>query len=445
MTSGAIRPLIIRFALPLVAGNLFQQLYNTIDCIIVGNYVGKEALAAIGSTGSLINAVIGFFMGLSAGGGVVISQFFGAHKTDCVRRTVHTMMLSGMIAGAALIFFGHLAAPPILRFMRTPDDVFEMASSYLTIYFSGAFFQMVYNVASGILRALGDSARPLYFLVASSAVNVALDFLFVVGLGWGIQGAAHATVASQAVAMALVLLVMVKSDDVYSLRLAELRVHADSLVRVLRQGLPGGIQMSVTAFSNVFVMSYINRFGSACMAGWSCFSKIDQISLLPIQSVSLSVTTFTGQNYGAGNMKRVREGVLTALRLAFMWNVLLVAVFELLPGQLVGMFNRDAGVLYYGTFFLRVGAPFYVFRVFNQVFAGILRGMGNALAPTVVMLSGFVVFRQLYLLVVTGITDSFVPVSLVYPAGWCLSGLLMPAAYALHMRRTRRNVHRDGA
>ena len=438
MTTGAISPLIVRFAFPLIAGNLFQQLYNTVDCIIVGNYVGKEALAAIGSTGSLINAVIGFFMGLSAGGSVVISQYFGAHDIPAVRRTVHTMIAGSMIAGIFLIFFGHIAAPVILRCMHTPEDVFSMADSYLAIYFSGAFFQLLYNVASGILRALGDSTRPLYFLIVSSVVNVALDFLFVVGFKWGISGAAYATVISQCVSMILVLFVMIRTKECYSLRLKEMHIHAESLKRVLKLGLPGGIQMAITAFSNVFVQSYINHFGSACMAGWASFNKIDQVSLLPIQSISLATTTFTGQNYGAKNMQRVKSGWRVSLALAFAGTTMLIFVFELFPHQLVGMFNRDKAVLYYGNFFLRVCAPFYIFRVLNQVFAGVLRGLGNALAPTVVMLSSFVAFRQLYLFVVTHLTQSFTPVSLAYPVGWGMCGILMVVAYVLHTRRQGR-------
>ncbi|MCR5725433.1 MAG: MATE family efflux transporter [Treponema sp.] len=429
MTAGRISPLMIRFALPLIVGNLFQQLYNTVDCIIVGNYVGKEALAAIGSTGSLINSVIGFFMGLAAGGSVVISQNFGARNIPQVRRTLHTMMAGSAIAGIFLIFFGHAASPVILRLMSTPEDVFDMANEYLAIYFSGAFFQLLYNVGAGILRALGDSTRPLYFLVVSSIVNVILDFLFVVGFKLGICGAAYATIISQFVSMVLVLFVMLRTKECYRLSVKELRIHPGSLRRVLQQGLPGGIQMSITAFSNVFVQGYINHFGSACMAGWSCFNKIDQVSLLPIQSISLAVTTFTGQNYGAKNMQRVKTGARVALLLAFAWTAMLIFVFELLPRPLISMFNRDEGVLYYGMFFLRVGAPFYIFRILNQVFAGVLRGLGNALAPTVVMLSSFVAFRQLYLFTVTSVTDSFVPVSLAYPVGWCMCGILMVSAY----------------
>lgn len=434
MTQGAILPLIVRFALPLVAGNLFQQFYNTVDCIIVGNYVGKEALAAIGSTGSLINAVIGFFMGLAAGGAVVISQYFGAKDLDRVRRTVHTMLAGSLVSGIFLIAFGHFASPVILRLMSTPDDVFGMADSYLRIYFAGSLFQLVYNVAAGILRAVGDSRRPLYFLVASSFMNVALDLLFVVKLGMGIEGAAWATVISQALSMLLVLSVMFRTKECYRLRLGELKFDWQCLSRVLRQGLPGGIQMSITAFSNVFVTGYINRFGSSFTAGWSCFAKIDQFSMLSLQSVSLAVTTFAGQNLGAGKLDRIKKGSAVSLGIAFSFSIVTVLLFEFIPHALVALFNRDGEVLFYGACFLRVGAPFYIFRCLTMVFAGALRGLGNALAPTVVMLSSFVAFRQLYLFAVTRLTPSYVPLLFAYPVGWALCGILMALAYLVHTR-----------
>ena len=435
MTVGNIHSLLIRFSLPLLAGNLFQQLYNIVDSIIVGNVVGKEALAAVGSTGSLINAVIGFFLGLAAGGSVVISQLFGARRLDRVSITVHTLMLGSIIGGIFLIIAGQVFSPVLLRMMATPDDVFPQALSYLRIYFSGMLFQLVYNVGAGILRALGDSKRPLYFLIISTAVNVVLDFVFVPALHWGIEGAAYATVISQSVSMILVLAVMLRTHDCYRLEPKRLHIDREALRSVLRQGLPGGIQLAITAFSNVFVQSYINSFGSAAMAGWASFGKIDQLSLLPMQSISLSATTFVGQNYGACNHKRIRQGVRVSMGIAVLWTVIVISVFEFIPGQLTSLFNRDKDVLYYGKYFLRACAPFYIFRCPNQVFAGSLRGLGNSLAPTVVLLSSFVAFRQIYLFVTTRLTDSFFPVSIAYPVGWAVSGILMTIVWYAYTKR----------
>jgi len=435
MTSGAILPQILTFSLPLIAGNLFQQLYNTVDSIIVGNYVGKSALAAIGSTGPLINAIIGFFMGLAAGGSVIIAQQFGARQIEKVKSTIHTLITGGIFAGIFLLFLGHLASPALLRFMSTPDDVFDMANNYLRIYFDGILFQLMYNICAGILRALGDSRRPLFFLIVSSLLNVTLDLIFVIGLNWSIEGVAWATVISQAVSMILVLALMFTSSECYRLSLKSMGIKTDSLKKVLRQGLPGGIQMAITAFSNVFVLGYINHFDSACMAGWTCFNKIDQISLLPIQSVSLGATTFVGQNYGAKNLSRIKKGVKDSLLLAVIWVVTLFVLFEIFPKTLVGLFNRDPDVLYYGAYFLKVGAFFYIFRILNQVFAGALRGLGNALAPTLVMLSSFVVFRQIYLFIITRLTHHFMAVALAYPVGWGLCGLLMTIVYIIYTRK----------
>lgn len=429
MTKGRIYPLILRFALPLIAGDLFQQLYNTVDSIVVGNYVGKEALAAIGSTNPLINSVLGFFTGLSAGGSVVISQFFGAHDKVSVRHSIHTMILCSAVAGVFLIFLGRAVSPVILRFMSTPDDVFKLAENYLEIYFLGAFFQLLYNVAAGILRALGDSKRPLYFLVASSFINVALDLVFVVGFGWGVEGAAYATVISQFIVMVLVLLLMFFTKEFYRLNIKDFCIDFDLLKKVLHIGVPGGFQKAITAFSNVFVQSYINSFGASCMAGWSCFRKIDQLSVLPLQSISNSVATFSGQNYGACSIERIKKGANASLALGFVWTALLILAFELFPHALIMMFSRDSEVLYYGNFFLRVSAPFYIFRVLNQVFTGILRGLGNTLFPTVIRLFSFVAFRQIYLFAVTKLTPAFAPVSFAYPVGWCMCGLLMSVMY----------------
>lgn len=437
MTKGNVYSLILRFALPLIAGDLFQQLYNTVDCIIVGNYVGKEALAAVGSTAPLINSIIGFFTGVAAGGSVVISQFFGAHDIQKVRRSIHTMILCSALAGVFLIFFGRLTSSLLLKFMSTPDDVFAMAESYLKIYFLGAFFQLLYNVAAGILRALGDSKRPLYFLICSSLVNVALDILFVIFLDFGVEGAAYATIISQFAAMALVLILMFKTKECYHLNLKELCVDFPLLRQVLKIGVPGGVQKAITAFSNVFVQGYINRFGSSCMAGWASFKKIDPLSVLPLESISTSAATFSGQNYGAGDIARIKKGANASLALGFIWTAILILVFEIFPHALVSMFNHESEVLYYGNYFLRVAAPFYIFRVLNQTFTGVLRGLGNTLVPTIIRLFAFVFFRQIYLFVVTQFTGSFAPVSVAYPVGWCVCGLLMTVMYIIQLRKWR--------
>ena len=425
MTKGNIVPLLIKFALPILAGSLFQQLYNTVDSIVVGNYVGKEALAAIGSTSSLINAMVGFFMGLATGAGVVISQYFGAKDIPNLRKTVHTMMLGTVILGVFITFFAIFLSPYMLQWMHTPEDVIDLSNQYLRIYFEGILFLMIYNIGSGVLRAVGDSKRPLYFLIITSLVNVVLDLLFVIAFNMGVRGVAYATIISEAISAAMVLFVLFKSKECYQLKMSEMKISGKVLKRVLNVGLPGGIQMALTAFSNVFVQGYINGFGSDCMAGWASYNKIDIFTLLPMQSISLASTTFVGQNFGAKDLGRVKEGVRKALLLCLTSTAILVVPIMVFSKGLVGLFNRDEGVIYYGSYFLLVCSPFYLLCCINQIYAGALRGLGNALIPMIFMLLSFVLFRQAYLFIVTRLTPAFFPVSIAYPMGWIVCSLMM--------------------
>jgi putative MATE family efflux protein len=435
MTSGDITGLITRFSLPLLAGNLFQQLYNTVDSIVVGNYVGKEALAAIGSTTSLINTLVGFFLGLAAGASVVISQYFGAHDVQNLRKTVHTMVAGTLILGVIFTVAGIFFSPFMLRLMATPDDVISDAAVYLRIYFEGVLALMIYNTGAGILRAVGDSKRPLYFLIVSSLINVVLDLLFVIKFHWGIAGVAYATIISEAVSAGMVMFVLMHTQECYQLKIHELKIDSEILRKITVIGLPAGIQQAVTYFSNVFVQAYINSFGSSCMAGWASYGKIDQFAFLPMQSISLASTTFVGQNFGAVNIKRAKRGITVSLALSVVMTVLIVIPMMLFATQLVGMFNREPDVLYYGTFFLRICSPFYVLCCINQIYAGALRGLGDAAVPMGIMIGSFVVFRQLYLLVVTHVTNSFCPVSIAYPVGWVVCSIIMFIHYRRYIRR----------
>jgi putative MATE family efflux protein len=344
MTSGSIPGLLIRFSLPLLAGNLFQQLYNTVDSIVVGNYVGKEALAAVGSTTCLINTLVGFFLGLSAGAGVVVSQYFGAHDIHNLRKTVHTMVTGTLILGVIFTILGIICSPYMLRLMATPDDVLDNATVYLRIYFEGVLALMIYNTGAGILRAVGDSKRPLYFLVVSSLVNVVLDLVFVLAFHWGIAGVVYATIISEAVSAIMVLFVLMHTEECYRVKITELEISGFILHRIITIGLPAAIQQAVTSFSNVFVQAYINNFGSSCMAGWACYGKIDQFALLPMQSLSLAATTFAGQNYGAGNIKRAKHGIDKSLSLSASITVIPVVIMLVFARQLVSMCRRRAKV-----------------------------------------------------------------------------------------------------
>lgn len=307
---------LILFALPLLIGNLFQQLYNTVDSIVVGNFVSKTALAAVGSTDNIINTIIGFFSGLATGAGVVISHSFGSGDKKALHRAVHTTITLTFVLSIFFTIAGLLLAPLFLKLMATPEDVLPEASAYLRIYFAGVSGLMVYNMGSGILRAVGDSRRPLYILILCAVTNIVLDLAFVVYLGAGVEGVAYATIISQWISAILVLVILTKEQSDYRLVWKDLRIDKRTTLSILRIGFPAGLQMAITSFSNVFVQSYINQFGSSCMAGWTTYGKLDKFCLLPIQSLGLSITTFVGQNLGAKKMERARKGTAYAVILS---------------------------------------------------------------------------------------------------------------------------------
>ncbi len=429
MTSGSIVRQLLLFAVPLMIGQAFQQLYNTVDSIVVGNYVGKEALAAVGSVGPIINMLIGFFNGLSAGAGVVISQCYGAKNKERVQTAVQTTMAMTLILCVTLSLIGVLMVPFTLRMMGTPDDVFAQASGYLRIYFSGLSGLLLYNIGAGILRAVGDSQRPLYFLIFSACVNTVLDILFVKYFNMGINGAAIATVIAQGLSALLVMITLTRTEGDYRIIWRKVRITWSMLRRILNIGLPSAIQMAITSFSNVFVQSYVNRFGSSCMAGWTTYNKIDSFALLPMMALGQASTTFTGQNIGAGNHARARKGMVSALVLAEALTVLCLLPLLIFAPQLVTLFNRSEDVLYYGTLFIRVVSPFYLICVVNQITAGSLRGAGITRVPMFVMLGSFVVFRQIYLYIAYRFVDSVLVVAFGYPMGWVLCSLLLSAYY----------------
>ena len=389
MTQGSTTGHLIRFALPLLAGNLFQQLYNMVDTWVVGNFVSNEAFSAVGTVGPIINTLIGFFLGMSSGAGVVISQYYGAHRPEKVHQAVHTAILLTLLLGVVFTGAGIAMTPLMLDLMKTPAEVAPDQTTYLTIYFAGIMGLLLYNMGSGILQAAGDSRRPFYFLVVSAVVNTALDLLFVLQFGMGVEGVAYATIIAQAVSAILTMIVLVRYDGSIRLELRKLRFHWDMLKKIVSVGIPAALQMAITAFSNVFVQGYINHFGADCMSGWTAYTKVDQLVILPVQSLSMASTTFVGQNLGVGNVARAKGGVRRALLLSF------------------------------AALLLRLLSPFYFFFCINQIYSGALRGAGNSRMPMFIMLGSFVVFRQIYLYVMANyISNEIVPIALSYPAGW---------------------------
>ena len=429
MTHGNITKHIITFALPLLVGNIFQQLYNTVDTWVVGNFVSEHAYAAVGTVGPIINMLIGFFMGLSSGAGVVISQYYGAKRFDKVHDTVHTAILMTLLMGVVFSGIGIAIIPFMLELMKMPVEVIPEATAYLTIYFSGLLGLMLYNIGAGILRAVGDSQRPFYFLVVCAIMNTVLDLVFVLGFGMGVEGVALATIISQCVSALLVLITLLRTQECIQLRLSALRIHWDMLKKIFLVGIPAALQMAVTAFSNVFVQSYINYFGPSCMSGWTTYAKVDQLLFLPMQSIALASTTFVGQNLGCGQVDRAKEGVKKSLTISIISTLVLMVPVLIFAPYIVQFFIQEPAVIEYGTLFLRWMTPFYVLCCFNQIYSGALRGAGNTRAPMVIMLTSFVLFRQAYLFCMSQICNEIIPIAMSYPAGWLLCSTLSTIYY----------------
>ena len=429
MTTGNITRHIISFALPLLIGNIFQQLYNTVDTWVVGKFVSNEAYAAVGTVGPIINMLIGFFMGLSSGAGVVISQYYGAKRFAEVEKTVHTAIAMTLILGIAFTGLGLFMTPHMLTLMKTPENVLPESTAYLTIYFSGILGLMLYNIGAGILRAVGDSKRPFYYLVVCAVMNTVLDLVFVIQFKMGVRGVALATILSQATSAILVMITLLRTDECIRMRLKKLRLHWEILKKIFRVGIPAAIQMAITAFSNIFVQSYINYFGKDFMSGWTTFMKVDQILFLPMQSIALASTTFVGQNLGCNQVERARKGVRKALIISLISTVVLMIPVLIFSPEIVAFFNSKHEVVQYGSMLLRWMTPFYVLCCFNQIYSGALRGAGNSKAPMIFMLASFVAFRQIYLFGMSNIWNEIIPIAMSYPAGWLLCSLLTVIYY----------------
>lgn len=443
MTEGNITRHIISFAFPLLLGNIFQQLYNTVDTWVVGNYATNEAYSAVGNVGPIVNMLIGFFMGLSSGAGVVISQYYGAHREEDVQKTIHTSIVMTLGLGVLFTILGITMTPLMLNLMKMPAEVKPEAVTYLTIYFAGVMGLMLYNIGAGILRAVGDSQRPFYYLVVCAVMNTVLDLLFVLQFKMGVAGVALATVISQCVSAVLVIIALLRSTNCVKLHIRKLRIHWDFLKKIFTVGIPAALQMAITAFSNVFVQSYINYFGPDCMSGWTTYAKVDQLLFLPMQSISLASTTFVGQNLGCNQVERAKQGVKQSIILAAGSTILLTIPVVIFAAPIVSFFNAKKEVVQYGSMLLRWISPFYVLCCFNQIYSGALRGAGNTKAPMFIMVGSFVVFRQIYLFFMSRICNEIIPIAMGYPAGWLLSSLLT-VVYFYKVNLGKNRIVQDG-
>lgn len=438
MTEGSIVRQVTLFALPLMLGNIFQMLYNTVDSIVVGNFVGTQALAAVGSTTMIVNMMVFFFNGFSAGAGVVIANYFGAKDMEKLHKSIETTMAATFVLSLLFTIAGVAAVKPMLRFMATPEDVFGEATVYLQIYIGGISGLLVYNMGSGILRAVGDTMRPLYFLILTSVLNIILDLVFVLGLHRGIDGVAWATILSQFISAFLTMALLTRSRDIYRLTWHDLKIDRAILGSIFAVGLPAGIQAIITAFSNVFVQSYVNFFGSGCMAGWSCYNKLDQFIMLPMQSMAMAATTFVSQNIGAGKQRRVNRGTVITVSMAVGVTAVIVAFLCIFAAPAVGLFSPDEAVIEYGVLFIRANCFFLLFNSVNHVLAGALRGRGDSKGPMIIMLLAFVGIRQVYLYVVTHfVANTPFLVGFGYPVGWTSCCIIELAYFFLRWRKPR--------
>ena len=439
MTEGSIAGNLFTFAVPLLIGNLFQQLYNMVDTWVIGQTGDSAAYAAVGSVGPIINIMIGIFSGLASGAGVVISRYFGAKEPDKVKRAVHTSIVMTLAFAVVFTVLGVLLTPLSLRLMlggEGGNDIFTAASAYLTIYFAGIAGLLIYNMGSGILRAVGDSRHPFYYLLVSAITNIVLDLVFVFAFDMGVAGVAYATVIAQALSAVLTVITLLRTDTCVRVTVRALGVDRKILGTIVLLGIPAAIQLALTAFSNVFVQSYIagvNMDQTAALGGWTSYSKLDQFLFLPSQSLALSVTTFVGQNLGAGNVARARRGIRVALMMAFAVTAPCILLVMLTAPYLAAIFNPDPAVVDCAVLLLHWLTPFYICTCVNQLLAAGLRGAGNTTAPMVIMLSCFVGFRQIYLYVMSNyISNDMLPVALGYPAGWVLCCILSVIYYACY-------------
>lgn len=438
MTKGNILVQLILFSLPLIVGNVFQVLYNTVDTYVVGNYVGKEALAAVGSTGMIINMVVFFFNGLSIGATVLISRNFGAKNMERLHNSIETTV--GMTFVLCIIFtvLSVMLVEPMLSFMDTPADVMPEASVYLKIYMAGISGVMIYNMAGGILRAVGDTKRPLYILILTSVINALLDLLFVAVLRMGVAGAALATIISQFISAIAILVILTKTDEIYKLNWKEIHIDKSLLRQILVVGLPAAIQSMFTAFSNVFVQSYVNFFGSSVVAGWGCYNKVVQFVMLPMDSMSKAATTFVSQNIGAKKYERANKGTVTAVSATVLITFLIAVVLVFFATPVTTVFSKDSEVIYYGVLFVQVNTFFVLANCINHTLAGALRGFGDSKGPMLIMMGCFVVLRQIYLFVATNyFANTPTIVALGYPVGWT-SCCLVEISYFIYRWKKKR-------
>ncbi|MCL1830858.1 MAG: MATE family efflux transporter [Oscillospiraceae bacterium] len=432
LTEGTIWKKILIFALPLMASQFLQQFYNTIDAIVVGNYVSNQALAAVGITGPIVNMIVAFFAGVSTGASVIISQYTGAEDHTGVSDAVHTSMSLAILLGVLLSFVGYFVSPGILKLMKTPEDMMQDAASYLRVYFIGLVGLTIYNIGAAILNASGDSKRPLYFLIVSTIFHTAVVYVLVAVFDMGIVGAALATTASQVLSSILVVVSLMRSDGFTHLNLRALRIDKYIVKRITSIGIPAALQQSIVSISNIVVTSYINALETITIAGYSVAQKADGFLMIPTFGLGLSTTTFVGQNLGAKQVQRARKGVSTAIILNLSITAVLSVFSAIFIYPLLGIFTSDQEVILAGYDFLMIYSVTRVLLTLTNILPGALRGSGDVKVATWACIGSFVVLRQIYLAIVTKYVYSTISIMLCYPITWAIAGIII----IFHYRRS---------
>ena len=424
ITEGVIWKQLLFFFFPILLGTFFQQLYNTVDTVIVGNFLGKEALAAVGGgTSTVINLLIGFFTGLASGATVVISQYFGAKDDENVHKSIHTAIALSLWGGIIISIAGYLTAEPLLRLIDTPEDIMPLALSYIHIYFAGGIFIVMYNIGAGIFRAFGDSKSPLYFLIAGCLLNIVLDLLFVGPLQLGVKGAAYATVLSQVFSLVLVTISLRRKKDCCKLIYKDIKFEKHMLKKTIYIGLPAGLQSVLYTVSNLIIQADINGFGTDAAAAWAAYGKLDCFFWMILQAFGIAITTFVGQNYGAGQIQRSKKGVRTCLYMTFGSTLAIEAIYLTFSRYGFMLFVSDTAVIDLGVGMLNCIVPFYFTYIFIEILSGAIRGTGKSLVPTLITVFGICVLRVIWLAIVPAKFGTINSVMLCYPVTWTVTSL----------------------
>ena len=429
ITEGVIWKQLLLFFFPILIGTFFQQLYNTVDTIIVGQFVGTEALAAVGTTGTVINLLVGFFVGVASGATVIISQYFGANDRENLSKSVHTSMALAVAGGVVIMVIGIVTARPTMLAMGVPDDIMDDAVLYMNVYYLGIIGNLIYNIGTGVLRAIGDSRMPLYVLIVCCLANVILDLLFVVVFHWGVFGVAFATILSQLISAVLLMIRLMCTQEAYRVELRKIRFHKDILKNVVRIGLPAGLQSVMYSFSNILIQASINSFGTTAIAAWAAIGKIDGFIWMVMNAFGIAVTTFAGQNFGARQYDRMKRCTRVGLGMCLGTILALSALLFIFRYQLLMFFTGDAEVVNIGAQFYLVLAPSYFTFVFIEILSGAIRGAGEALQPMLITCIGVCGLRVVWILLVVPYWHTMQMVAMNYPVSWVITAVIFVIYY----------------